>query len=314
MFVNLPRWTIDTPVSVAEVVDGRLQPYPNAAWNAWRNVRPLSPRRHFVCVQSIVFDPQGHLWVVDPASPDMSGPVKGGPKLVEINVTTNAVMKIVAIPETSAPPGSYLNDVRFSPDGRYAYMSDSGLKGAIVVADVQSGQSWRVLDGDPTTQYDPKVFITILGVTLRRPDGRTQSSGIDGIAISPDGATFYYQALRGRTLYSIPTSVLRDPNAAASAAAAVHTVATTHPADGLWIDAADRFYITDPTRRAVQSGRISGPLRTLVADPRLHWPDTFTQGPGGAVYFTTSHIEDSPWFHPARRTTPSEIWRIAPVR
>src|SRR3954465_13439081 len=36
---------------------------------------------------------------------------------------------------------------------------------------------------------------------------------------------------------------------------------------------------------------------TLVQDARLRWPDTFAQGPDGAIYMTASHIQDSPWFH-----------------
>ncbi len=37
-FVNFPRWSEDTAVSVAELGrDGKLTPYPNSEWNAWRN-------------------------------------------------------------------------------------------------------------------------------------------------------------------------------------------------------------------------------------------------------------------------------------
>ena len=71
-FVNFPRWTEDTAVSVAEVMkDGSLRPYPDARWNAWRNARSseLAVADHFVCVQSIVPDGRGNLWVVDPGAP-----------------------------------------------------------------------------------------------------------------------------------------------------------------------------------------------------------------------------------------------------
>jgi len=38
IFVNFPRWTEDTPVSVAELMpDGSTKPYPNEEWNKWRN-------------------------------------------------------------------------------------------------------------------------------------------------------------------------------------------------------------------------------------------------------------------------------------
>lgn len=313
IFVNLPRWNADVPISVAEVLGGTMMPYPNAAWNAWRNRRPLTPGDHFVCVQSVVFDRQGHLWALDPGSPAMSGPVKGAPKLVEIDIDRNAVIKTIRFPEASAPPGSYLNDVRFSPDGHFAYMSDSGIKGALVVADLTSGESWRVLDSDPRTQFDKNVVPTADGHPLRRPDGRTLQAGADGIALSNDGATFYWQALDGKTLYGIPTATLRDQTASSNASG-VRVVQTTHPADGLWIDPAGRFYVSNPEKNSVEiAARPGAPLTTLVADPRLRWPDSFAQGgPHGRLYVTTSHIQDSPWFKPLATTTPSEIWRIVP--
>ena len=63
--------------------------------------------------------------------------------------------------ESVAPEGSYLNDVRFSPDGRWGYITDSGVQGAIVVVDLRSGRARRVLDGDPSTQVDPKVTVDV---------------------------------------------------------------------------------------------------------------------------------------------------------
>ncbi|MFC7737379.1 L-dopachrome tautomerase-related protein [Roseomonas sp. GCM10028921] len=112
------------------------------------------PERRFVCVPSVVVDPQDNLWVLDPAAPDMMGPVKQGPKLVRTDIRTNTVAKVIPVPERVAPPGSYLNDLRFSPDGRTAYLTDSGIKGALVVLDTASGAARRVLDGHPSTQFE----------------------------------------------------------------------------------------------------------------------------------------------------------------
>jgi hypothetical protein len=70
IFVNFPRWTEDAPISVGELrPDGSIKPYPDEEWNAWRNARmsEVSPKDHFVCVQSVVADQRGSLWVVDPA-------------------------------------------------------------------------------------------------------------------------------------------------------------------------------------------------------------------------------------------------------
>jgi hypothetical protein len=39
-------------------------------------------------------------------------------------------------------------------------------------------------------------------------------------------------------------------------------------------------------------------VTTLVQDARLRWPDTFSEGPDGAIYVTASHIQDMPWYRP----------------
>jgi pimeloyl-ACP methyl ester carboxylesterase len=74
-FVNFPRWTDDAPISVAEVMkDGSLKPYPDAKWNNWRNARAneLPVGDYFVCVQSVVADGHGNLWVLDPGAPPIA--------------------------------------------------------------------------------------------------------------------------------------------------------------------------------------------------------------------------------------------------
>src|SRR5262245_55241656 len=44
IFVNFPRWTEDSPISVAEVGrDGKLTPYPDEKWNSWRNAGGPAP-------------------------------------------------------------------------------------------------------------------------------------------------------------------------------------------------------------------------------------------------------------------------------
>src|SRR4051812_49284297 len=242
VFVNFPRWTEDVPISVAELrPDGSTVPYPDAEWNAWRNSRrfELSPADHFVCVQSVVVDHHDHLWVLDPGAPAMDFLVPGAPKLVEIDLGTNQVVRVLHFDETVAPQGSYLNDVRFSPDDRYAFITDSGQRGAIVVVDLLTGAARRTLDGDPWTQPDPSVVIRVGGQIVERPDHRRLIGASDGIALSNDGSTLYWQALTGVTLYAAPTAALEDPALPPAALAAqVHVVGRNGVADGLWIDEA----------------------------------------------------------------------------
>ncbi|MBL7406347.1 hypothetical protein INQ30_28970, partial [Escherichia coli] len=77
--------------------DGQVKPYPNVEWNAWRNVKKneLTPHDHFVCVQSVVADGRGSLWVVDAAAPATARDVPGGPKLVRIDLKANQVAQTI---------------------------------------------------------------------------------------------------------------------------------------------------------------------------------------------------------------------------
>ncbi len=314
IFVNFPRWTEDSAVSVAELKNGQVVPYPDAEWNARRNARKdeVTPGDHWVCVQSVVAA-GGSLWVIDPAAPAMGNIVPNGPKLVRIDLATNRPVRSYAFGEDVAPQGSYLNDVRISPDGATAYLSDSGARGALVVVDLASGRAKRVLDGHPSTQPDKSVTVMYDGKPLRRPDGRGVEFAADGIALSADGGTFYWQAIKGKTLHSIPTSALTG--AATGAAAAIRTVGENGPADGLIIGKRDgRMYVSSPQDDSVKWRDLSNPgapLTLLVTDARLRWPDTFAEGPDGAIYITGSHIQDSAFFKPgAPAALPTELWKI----
>ena len=316
-FVNFPRWTDDAPISVAEVMkDGSLRPYPDATWNAWRNARAneLPVGGHFVCVQSIVPDGRGNLWVLDPGAPGNEKILPGAPKLVKIDLKTDTVTKVIPVPENVALQGTYLNDIRFSPDGRTGYITDSGTRGAIIVVDLESGRSWRTLDGHPSTQVDKTVTVTLDGKPLRRPDGRQPMFAADGIAISNDGRTLFYQALTGKTLYSIDTGTLRADATEADRAAAVKAVAQTHVVDGLWMSKAGILYLTSPTDYSIK--RLNGSaVETVLTDRRLRWPDTFSEGSDGRIYVTASHIQDSQWFTPgAPPSIKTQLFSFSPAR
>jgi len=321
IFVNFPRWTEDSPVSVAEVMkDGSIRPFPDPEWNAWRNARKdeMSARDHWVCVQSVVADGRGNVWVLDPAAPAQAQVVPMGPKLVRIDLASNSVAQTIAFDETVAPQGSYLNDVRFAPDGQYAYITDSGAKGAIVVVDLSSGKARRVLDGHPSTQPEKGVTVKADGRELRRPDGRGVEFAADGIALSPDGETLYWQAIKGRTLYRIATRTLIETGfrGGQDAGPQVESYGKNGVADGLLIGReSGRMYVSAPEEDAVKVRDLSaGPASEpamLVKDKRLRWPDTFAEGPDGSIYVTTSRIQDSAFFKPdAPKSLTTQLWWI----
>ncbi|HYE06489.1 MAG TPA: L-dopachrome tautomerase-related protein [Planctomycetota bacterium] len=311
IFVNFPRWRDDVPVSVAEILaDGALKPFPDRAWNEWRP--GSAPDEHFVCVQSVHYDGAGTLWVLDAASPKMEGVVSGGAKLVQIDLADNRLRRVVRFDESIALPGSYLNDVRISPDSRHAFITDSGA-GAIVVVELESGASRRLLDGHASVQADGRRELEVEGKKLLA-GGATPRIHADGIALSPDGAWLYWHPLTGDALWRAPTASLIDPALTSEAlAATVERVADTGAHDGIEFGRDGKLYLTrfetseiarfDPTTKAVE---------TVVRDPRLSWPDSIAFQGDRVLLVTASQIQHMPRFNDGvdTRTEPYRLWRI----
>jgi sugar lactone lactonase YvrE len=315
IFVNFPRWTEDSPLSVAELMpDGSLKPYPDAQWNAWRNETAFQrpPERHFVCVQALLPDSRGGLWVVDPGAPGNERVLPGAAKLVHIDLGNDSVTRTISFSEDVVKQGSYLNDMRLSADGKTGYLTDSGAEGAIIVVDLESGNGFRSLAGHASTQLEKDVIVEVDGGPLRRPDGRQPMFASDGLAISNDGATLYWQALTGRSLYCIDTENLRRDVTEDERRAAVKKLGTTHVADGLLMSRAGRIYLTSPSNNAVSCWTGSG-TRIVVQDADLRWPDTMSEGQDGRIYVTASHIQDTYWFKPgAPAATPTTLFCFTP--
>ncbi|HYD06220.1 MAG TPA: L-dopachrome tautomerase-related protein [Reyranella sp.] len=315
IFVNFPRWTEDVPVSVAEVQkDGSLRPYPDEEWNTWRNAPAvpgaIKPHDHFVCVQSVVCDSRGNLWVLDAAAPNLEKVVTGGAKLVRISLSTNKVEQVIKFGEDIALQGSYLNDVRFMPDGRTAFITDSGARGSILVVDLEKGTAHSRLDGHPSTQPDKGVEVTVEGRKLQRPDGRGLQVAVDGLALSNDGKTLYFQPLTGRLLYRIAPSHLMsdDPEVAGQK---VEKAGSSCVADGLLMTRDDRLLITSPEDSSIKLWE-GDRARTLVQDPNLRWPDSMAEMPDGSILVTASRIQDSAWFNKdAPQALPTKLYRLA---
>lgn len=147
IFTCFPKWGDDVRFTVAEIVEGQLQPYPNLETNVFN---PANIAMSFISVQSVVADGRGTLWVLDTAAPNFSEPMKGGATLVAVDLKTNTIRKVYTFAEDVVLPTTYLNDVRFDfRVGRagYAYITDSSSKGpgAIIVLDLENGNAYRPL-------------------------------------------------------------------------------------------------------------------------------------------------------------------------
>ncbi len=318
LFVNAPHWSEPHGASVYEVRSGGGErvAYPNRAWNRWG--AGLDPSEHFICVQSVYIDPRNPetLWVLDAASPLFQGVVPGGAKLVQIDLETNAVVRTFVFNEEVAPEKSYLNDVRVDAEQQHAYITDSGL-GALVVVNLSTGESRRVLDDHPSTRADSGYVLVIGGEEVRGPDGEGPRIHADGLALDPYDQFLYYHALTGTHLFRIVTPALTNPEVTAEERARqVQDLGPTAVTDGMIADAQGRIYHTALEEDAVlRYLPDSGEMETVVQDARLRWPDSFAIGPDGRLYVTTSQIHLQPQFNggTGARTEPFKVFRIVPA-
>ncbi len=319
IFVNFPYWSDDHTISVAEIVDGQPKAFPNDEWNKFalgptRGAETGAPGSHFVCVQSVVVDDQDNLWVLDPAAPKMQEIVKGGPKLVKIDLRTNQVAQTIPFGEDVAPKKSYLNDVRIDTRTNTAFITESG-QGAIIVVNLKSGQARRLLDGHSSAQPEKDVKLVVDGKPLIDQQKKTPPQiASDGIALDSKNGYLFYHALTGHTLYRIKTSFLTDEKLGKrELESKVENVGQTPAPDGM-LEAPDgSVYLTDLEGSAVvrwepKSKRVG----RIIADKRLLWPDTLSWGPNSELYVTASQIENMPRFNNGRstRTEPYKLWKI----
>ena len=207
--------------------------------------------------------------------------------------------------------------MRFSNDGKYAYITDSGVVGAVLVVDLENDKTKRLLDGHPSTQMKKGLNVTADGEVLRRPDGRGVEFSADGIELSGDGAWLYWQAIKGDTLHRISTQVLIERGLQGEDVGdAVEDYGHNGVNDGLLFDrGSNRMFLTSVQDDAIKMRDLDqgaqADIQVVVQDARLRWPDTFTQGPDGTIYVTTSHIQDSSFFKPdAPAALPTELWKL----
>lgn len=283
--------------------------------------------------QSCVIDSANRLWILDtgraltpngtlvPASP-------GGPKLLGVDLSTNQVIKTIVFPPTVAYADSYLNDVRFdlrpssAPGGQgIAYITDSSVEGrnGLVMADLGTGESWRHLDNHPSVRPEGQWLAYLWGVPLYswRPGLPYTYTGFgsDGIALSADGATLYWKVVAGRTLYSIPTSRLRDTSLASEVLAqgAVQNHGQTGVTDGMETDSHGLIYHGNMEQNGISVfDPRNGSDALFVRDARVDWVDTLATGFDGYLYFTNNQLVFGSGFYPGtdRRVKPYSLWRV----
>jgi hypothetical protein len=293
IFVAGPRWTGINGPAVAVIENGKyLRPYPNASWNDWKPTGDAS--QAFVNVNALHQDGQGGLWVIDTGAPTFGGdPLPNGAKAVRISLSTNQVDKIYPFGPLTALAGSYVDDIRFHGD--HAYLTDAGRPG-IIVLDLNTGGTRRVLEGHPSTTASDDRPIVLDDEIVRAPDGAPLKVHSDPLEISPDGRYLYFGTLHG-PWSRIETRLLDDPSLPPDKLAShVEPWADLPPVGGAAMDRDGALYFTDLAANALRRRAPDGTVSTVVQDERLHWVDAPAIH-SGWIWLPVPQMDRVPLFH-----------------
>ena len=272
-------------INVAKLEDGNFVPFPSAEWQPGGS-EPLA----FNEVLSLRIDQQNRLWVLDNG-------VHGLDKvrLIAFNPDTGELLHRYDFSRAEFALGSHANDLQITRDGRYIIMSDASLLAqtpALVVYDIQERKAWRRLQEHESVlagEFEPVVQgreMTIFGLFTVNP-------GVDGLTLDADDSWLYYASISADQLYRIPVEVLTDPDLSeVDVKAAVEAIGEKTMTDGMAADAEGNIYLSDLEHSAIVRFTPEGQLETLVKSAMIRWPDGFSWGPDGYLYFTCSSLHE----------------------
>jgi len=284
-----------------EYVNGAAVPYPDIS----------SQLKLFDTVLGIVIDRQDRLWTIDHGNHGLRTP-----RLLAFDIASGKLIHDERFSGDIAPTGSLLSDLQVSADGKTVIISDASYwrkSPAIIVYDIGTGGTRRVLEGDVSVSAEPYMIrsqnrnMSFLGgiVSLR--------GGIDGIALGPDW--LYFAAISGSGLYRVRLSdLLNESLPKIQLSRRVERYATKPLSNGLSVDIDGNVYVTDIEHNSVY---IVGPNRkakTLIRSDVIRWPDALSFGPDGWIYVSDSALSElvlQPREH-IQANQPYRIFRFQP--
>ena len=313
VFATAPSSMVRSRFSMVEVdpKTGAVTPYPDAGWNSFNEKG--DGKSQWISVQALWVDKADHLWALDFSLPKIDQE-RLPPKLVEFDLTTNRVIRQYDFKGVVSSKDS-LNDVRIDTEHDYAYLTNAGNRGSLVVLDLKTGDARQVLVGGRSTFADPKQHLVIGDEIALRPDGSVTEIQADGIALSPDARWLYYRPLTDHNYWRVPTSALRDARLSdAELAGKVEYLGSSVLSGGLVMDGSGTLYGGDLEHRTVVSLTMTpgDKLRSkvFVSDPsKLSWADGFAIS-GGYLYIADFHLWEVAFKNNLPRSGPFSIFKV----
>jgi sugar lactone lactonase YvrE len=277
---------------------GAVTPYPDQTWNTSGS----DTEHEWAVPQAMWVDKADHLWVLDSgrSAPTDAGP-SAKPKLVEFDLGDNKVLRSYNFDGTVAASDS-LNDLRIDLVHGYAYLTNIGNRGSLVVLNLETGRSRQVLVGDRSTFADPQQHLMIGDQPAESANGQPIAIHADGIAFSPDAEWVYYRPLTDHNYWRVRARDLIDAQLTPEQLSRkVEYLGSAELTGGLIMDQHGTLYGGDlehSTVVALDVDPATHKLKSRIfvrAPGRLSWADGFAISQG-YLYIADSHLWELPAF------------------
>ena len=275
------------PLRVVEVLDESVVPFPNRAWSSQPNQNGVGLNT----VLGLRSDREGVVWMLD------SSAGEGQPgKIVGWDTENDELYQIIYLPQPIIADSSFLNDLAVDLDHNAIYVTDtaSGNNSALIVVDLNTGFSRRVLEGDISTR--PEDIPMIINERVINMQGKPAQVCVNPITVDPNNEWVYYAPMSGTSLYRVSTKdLLNESLSRSQLSSRVERYGDKPICDGITVDHAGNVYITSITDNAIGVVDRTGAYRTLYQDDKLlSWTDGMAFGPDDYVYVTVSQLQNSP--------------------
>ncbi|MCS6119764.1 hypothetical protein G3444_12735 [Shewanella baltica] len=309
-------------IKVAELLaDGSTKPFPNSDWQQCHDPqgKAKEPDTCLNWVLGLRTDDQDRVWLLD--SGQQAPRIE--PKLVAWDTKKNQLDRIIHLPAPVSLPESQHNDFVISSRHQAIVIADEGIgtgpigeKAALVVVDLNTGKSRRLLQGDNSVMPDLQRPLIIDKDSKDRKQIEVYV-GADGIALDKTQTWLYFAPMNKDKVYRVRMTDLINPSLTPAALSAkVEAYADKPDNGGLSIDEANNLYLTEVGERAI--GVIpadSRQYRTYVHDERMVWPDGVSYGKQGYLYSGAAQLPLSAPLNngKAENSPPYYIFRFKPL-
>ncbi|MEN9520563.1 MAG: hypothetical protein RLZZ381_3151 [Cyanobacteriota bacterium] len=276
------------PLRVVELLtDNSLVPFPNQAWSS----KPEQKGIGLNTVLGLRADAKGVVWMLD----NSEGAGQPG-KIVGWDTENDELYQVIYLPQPIIAENSFLNDLAVDLDNNAIYLTDTagGDNSALIVVDLNTGFSRRVLEGDVSTR--PEDIPLIVDERVINMAGKPAQVGANPITVDPNNEWVYYAPMSGTSLYRIATVDLLDPTLPPEELSSrVERYGDKPICDGITVDGAGNIYITSITDHAIGVVDATGAYQILYQDKKLlSWTNGMAFTSDNYIYATVSQLQNSP--------------------